>query len=373
METTETLINTPLYDEHCALGARMAPFGGFTMPIQYPTGIIHEHECTRSRATLFDTCHMGEFEAEGENVVSDLENILSCTIHDMEIGQCRYGFICNEEGFTIDDQIIYRLAEKKFFIVVNAGTQNNDFSWFSNHISPTTTLTNLSAITAKIDLQGPLSAKIIAQMVEKPIDELKYYRFHHNTYKGVSAILSRTGYTGEIGFEIYLPNDLAVVFWREAMALGAEPAGLGARDTLRLEMGYPLYGHELSNRRNPAEAGFDRSIDSTKTFIGSSVVLDKSAAHQKLCAITFEGRRSAREGNSILDKSGTKTIGVITSGSFSPSIGTAIAFAYIDNDYAKSGSPVLADLGRQTISGTIGTAPFYAGGTCRKKLSEYLY
>lgn len=364
-------IKTALYEEHMALKAKMAPFGGFDMPIQY-SGIIKEHEATRKGVTIFDTCHMGEFEIEGTSSVSDLEKILSCPISDMEIGQCRYGFICNENGGVIDDQITYRLEENKFFIVVNAGTQNYDFEWFKNHLSENTQIINLSEKLAKLDIQGPESVKLTEKMLDETITDLKFYRFKKNSYKGNEIIVSRTGYTGEIGFEVYLPVEKAADFWKEAISLGAIPAGLGCRDTLRLEMGFPLYGHELDEKRNPAESGFNRAIGKDKEFIGSDIVLDENKATMKLCGLILEGRQSAREKNSIWKNEDGEEIGIVTSGSFSPSLQKAIAFAYIKKEFANTGNTVFVFNGRKALKANITEIPFYKDGTCRKAVNNFI-
>ncbi|HUI91952.1 MAG TPA: glycine cleavage system aminomethyltransferase GcvT [Chitinivibrionales bacterium] len=361
---------TFLYNAHLSLNAKIAPFGGYEMPIQYD-GILAEHFATRNRATVFDTCHMGEFMITGANAAVDLERILSCPIASMKIGQCRYGFICNRNGGVIDDQIVYRLNEKEFFIVVNASTQDTDFEWIKSNISPNTSIENLSPKTGKIDFQGPLSPKIIKRLLDKPIDELKYYHWMHNSYHGQKAIVSRTGYTGEIGFEIYLDENHTKKFWDDCLSLGASPAGLGARDTLRLEMGYPLYGHELCDSRNAAESGFTRAIAMDKEFIGSQVVLDPNCLHDVLCGIKIEGRRSTRNGDSISDMKGD-LVGTVTSGSFSPSLGCAVAIGYVKKELGAVGTKLVISAGKTMLTGTVTEMPFYKQGTARGKLADFL-
>jgi len=361
---------TILYDTHVTLGAKMAPFGGFIMPIQY-TGIVKEHEATRTQATLFDTCHMGEFYLSGPNALADLEGLITCTISTLENGQCRYGMLCNEQGGVIDDLLTYRIAETEFMLVVNAGTQDNDFEWIKARLSGDTKIENRSAETAKIDLQGPASPKMMNAILEEGISELRYFRFKHTTYKGQSIIVSRTGYTGEVGFEIYTPNRLAKTFWDEAMQQGATCAGLGARDTLRLEIGMPLYGHEMSENRNAAEAGFTRSIADDKEFIGSSIICDPKQKKESMIGIVLEGRRAAREGNTIQTTDGTP-IGAITSGSISPSLGTAIALGYVPCDQAIEGKNIVIQTARKALPAIISALPIYKEGTARKKLSRFL-
>ena len=361
---------TFLYNIHLSLYAKMAPFGGYEMPIQYE-GILAEHFATRNKATVFDTCHMGEFLITGANAAGDLDKILSCPVGSIKIGQCRYGFICNQNGGVRDDQIVYRLEENDFFMVVNASTQESDIEWIKSNISPGTSVRNLSPETGKIDFQGPLSAKIIKQLLQKPIDDLKYYHWMHNFYNNKKIILSRTGYTGEIGFEIYLDEQQTKSFWNDCLSLGAKPAGLGARDTLRLEMGYPLYGHELGENRNAAESGYTRAIAADKQFIGSQVVLDPGCAHDVLCGIRIEGRRTARSGDSISDTSGA-VIGSVTSGSFSPSLSCAIAMGYVKKEHCGIGTRLIINTGKTELTGAVTEMPFYKQATARRKLSEFL-
>jgi aminomethyltransferase len=361
---------TIFYDTHLALGAKMAPFGGYDMPIQYE-GIVKEHFYTRQEAALFDTCHMGEFRIEGKGACSDLDHVLSCKVSTLKPGQCKYGFICNPSGGVIDDQLIYRLSDDAFFMVVNASTQDNDFNWIGSNLSSGTKITNLSAETAKIDIQGPKCAKIVQKLLEKPIDPLVYYGFMHNAYRGKEMLISRTGYTGEIGFEIYCDEKRALKFWNECMELGAKPAGLGARDTLRLEMGYPLYGHELDEKRNAAESGFSRAIAVDKEFIGSKTVGDTANVKSMLSGTILEDRRAGRAGDRVLDEKGAE-IGVVTSGSFSPSLGVSIALAYVGKDSCAPGQKVRVRTERQELPGTLCETPFYKNATARKKLSDYL-
>ncbi len=361
---------TILYDSHVALGAKMAPFGGYSMPIQY-SGIIKEHIAAREAAAIFDTCHMGEFLIKGANAAADLEIMLSCPVTPIKTGQCRYGFICNENGGVIDDQILYRMAENEFFMVVNAATEPADFEWLRQHLSAGTRIENLSEQTAKLDLQGPASVKIMQKLFADKIDGMKYYTWMKNHYKNIEMLISRTGYTGEIGFEIYCTNERGKAFWNDCLNLGALPAGLGARDTLRLEMGYPLYGHELDDHTNAAESGFTRAIAADKKFIGSAAVLDPSKKCRLLAAIRLEGRRAARHGDKILDARG-RGIGTITSGSFSPSLSCAIALGYTAIEASAIGNQVRIQTDRQELAGQIVELPFYKKATGRMDIKKFL-
>ena len=364
------LKKTCLYDLHEKLGARMSPFGGWLMPVQY-AGIIREHETCRNGAALFDTDHMGEFHVRGGTALADIENLVSCDVASMTEGQCRYGLMCNPEGGVVDDLLVYRLGESEFMLVVNAGTKDHDLAWMRQHISSGTQIEDISAKIAKIDLQGPLSPKIIRPLLETTVVGLKFYRFMRNRYQGSDVIVSRTGYTGEMGFEIYLDAGLAGSFWNDCMGLGAVPAGLGARDTLRLEMGMPLYGHELDAKRNAGESGFDRSISRAKTFVGSSTVTDESQRKFRLCGIMIPGRRAARHGDEILDADGNKA-GVVTSGSFAPSVGCAIALGYVTLACATPGTRLKVKSPRYELDGEVVETPFYKESTGRRKVADFL-
>lgn len=360
---------TPLYERHTALGAKMAPFAGYEMPIQYKKGIIFEHNATRHSATIFDTCHMGEFSIVGPAAVADLEKVLSCQVNTLKTGQCRYGFICNETGGVIDDQILYRKGEQEFFMVVNASTEESDFAWITSHFSPGTVAVNLSAETAKIDLQGPDAPKIAAALFDGSFASLKYYHFMECVYNGEKVLLSRTGYTGELGFELYSSVATALRFWDDCIAHGAEPAGLGCRDTLRLEMGFPLYGHELNAETDASWSGFTKAI-AAKPFIGASSLGKRPGAQSALCGLLIDGRRTAHPGNRVADHAGND-VGYITSGSFSPTLGQAIALGYCEKGGCSEGTQLTVDTGRGILAATVSALPFYKGATGRNKIENY--
>jgi len=296
--------------------------------------------------------------------------LLTCPIADMQQGQCRYGLLCNPEGGVIDDLLVYRIADDKVMLVVNAGTQDGDAEWIQSRLSADTQFENRSEATAKIDLQGPASPGIMNTLFEDGIMDLRFYRFKPARYQGEPVIVSRTGYTGEVGFEIYLAPELAADFWNAAMQHGATCAGLGARDTLRLEMGMPLYGHELTATRNAAEANFPRALANTQPFVGHRVIRDPDRRRDALVGIRLAGRRAAREGDPILDAGGAP-IGTVTSGSFAPSLGVAIALGYVVRDGAHAGNNVQLQTARKTLDGTIVDIPFYDGGTARKSLATF--
>lgn len=363
------LKTTPLYACHESLGAKMAPFGGYLMPIQY-RGILEEHKTCRSQTAIFDTCHMGEFFLSGPSITSDLEQLLSCSVESLQIGQCRYGFLCNPQGGIIDDQILYRLNRDNYMMVVNAATEATDFQWISSHISAENSIKNRTTETAKIDIQGPGSAKMVERLLDKTISDLTYFRCKENQYKERTCIVSRTGYTGEIGFEIYLPAELATDLWNEAIDKGAIPAGLGARDTLRLEMGMPLYGHELDPDRSPLETGFERSVKKTPPFIGSKAIRSRETS-QELCGVVFEGRQKPQEGEQLFSDKGTP-IGIITSGGFSPSLSSGVALAYVDKHQMTEGQEVHIKRKRKDLKGVLSSLPLYKRATGKMKLASFL-
>jgi aminomethyltransferase len=362
---------TPLHDLHLSLGAKMTQFAGYEMPLRY-AGTVKEHTAARTEAALFDTCHMGEFKISGAGAIADLERILSCDIVDIRIGACRYGLMCNASGGVLDDLILYRMAESVFMLVVNAATAGVDFDWIEANVSVDTKLENISETTAKIDLNGPAAPKIAAKLLRDPVDGLKYYNFAKNRHRGEEVTVSRTGYTGEIGFEIYCPAAAAADLWNDCVAAGAVPAGLGARDSLRLEMGYPLYGHELTAGRNAAQADLSRAISRKKGFIGSNAVFAPEADCQLLRGIALFGRQAARQGDAVLDRGGKK-VGTATSGCFAPSLGHAVALAYVNRESAEIGTELTLSGERGEIPGKISPLPFYKNATARTDIKLYLY
>ena len=367
----ETLKKTPLQDLHLQSGARMVPFAGYEMPIQY-SGIIHEHETARNGAVLFDTCHMGELHVAGTEPVPDLERLVTCPVEDLAVGKCRYGLMCNEQGGVVDDLLIYRLARNEFMLVVNAGTTTTDLNWIQQHLSKKNSLRDLSKETAKIDLQGPLAPRCVQRIVDMPVHALTYFSFMKNRFRGEEILLSRTGYTGEVGFEVYCTAETARRFWQACLAEGAEPAGLGARDTLRLEMGMPLYGHELNQCRNAAETGFQQVVASTKEWIGRDAVVQyRRDVHALLSGLQVRGRRSARQGDIVVDADDTK-VGEVTSASFAPSLGRAVALAYVQRRHAIPGKGLFVNARSTILETEVVELPFYKQGTARKKLKRFL-
>lgn len=361
----DRLSRTPLYDTHVALGARLVPFGGFEMPVQY-TGIIDEHERCRRGAAIFDTCHMGEFQCAGPAAVQDLERLVSCRVKTLKEGRCRYGMMLNPAGGVLDDLIIYRLGIDSFMIVVNAATRATDAAWIREHLSANTRFQDLSEDLGKLDVQGPESARVVSDILDKSVVELPYFAFARLSYRGGDLIVSRTGYTGELGYEVYAPVGCLGALWHAFMDAGASPAGLGARDTLRLEAGLPLYGHELSAEVNAAAGGMARSLSKEKAFIGREAV-DASDGLKRLVALRLAGRRAARAGDDVILAGGC--CGTVTSGSFAPSLGCAIALAYVSGTL-EAGMEVTVGPARKQMSATVTALPFYRGGTARLSVKE---
>ncbi|MFO7870755.1 MAG: glycine cleavage system aminomethyltransferase GcvT [Kiritimatiellia bacterium] len=361
------LKRTPLTDRHIAAGARMAPFAGFNMPIRYGS-IVAEHRSAREKCALFDTCHMGEISVKGPGAEGDLEKMLTCAVDSMRPQTCRYGMMCNEEGGILDDVLVYRFDNDDFMLVVNAGNILRDCEWISSHVSGDVRAENRSDSTAKLDIQGPLSPRVMESLMKDSIRGLKYYNFMANRFQDSEVTVSRTGYTGEIGYEVYCSPPVALRLWEESVEMNAEPAGLGARDTLRLEMGMPLYGHELTTGHYPDETG-KGGIAGGRSFIGSDAL--SSSPARRLCGISFETRRTARRGDGIFDAEDTP-LGEITSGSFAPSLGKSVAMGYLKNGSTAPGTGVRVRTERGTLDGTVVDLPFYRGGTARKPVEDFL-
>jgi aminomethyltransferase len=363
-------MQTPLYEAHRALHARMAPFAGWDMPIQY-AGILAEHEHTRKHASIFDVCHMGEFDIRGPRAEADLERLVTCRISTIKDGQCRYGFLLQEDGGVLDDLTVYRRDAEHFFLVVNAGTREGDAEWIRAHLSDGTTFTDLSTATAKLDVQGPHARDELEQALCTRLPDLGYFRFADGDLAGTPCTISRTGYTGEWGYEFYFPATEARRTWDFLLEnSGIKPAGLGARDTLRLEVGYALYGHELSAQHSPVACTRGMFIDRSKDFIGKEAVvrdLDEGVPRY-LVGLQLETRRAARAHDKVL--SAGKVVGEVTSGAPAPSLGVAVALAYVDRDLCEPGQALELDVRGTPLKAQVVELPFYKEGSARGKVSE---
>ena len=337
------------------------------MPIQYE-GILAEHHHTRTACSLFDICHMGEFLVTGKTAEADLERLLTQRISTLQEGQCRYGYLLNEAGCVLDDLTCYRLGDERYYLVVNAATTARDAAWIRERLSSETVFKDVSAATAKLDIQGPKSREAIEQVIGARLPELKYFYAAPCTLLGEECLVSRTGYTGEWGYEVYFPASEAERFWKAFLAHDQiKPGGLGARDTLRLEMGYPLYGHELFEDRSPLGAGRGLFVDFTKLFIGREALLrEKAAGSTKvLVGLRLETKSAARAGDVV--KLVNAPVGFVTSGSLAPSLGVAVAMAYVDAEVSTPKQELTIDARGRSLSAEIVDLPFYKNGTARKK------
>lgn len=360
-------MRTPLYEEHTGLKARMVDFAGWEMPLLY-TGIIPEHQSTRSQATVFDICHMGEFELRGPGAEADLERLLTQSIAAIPAGAGAYGYLLDERGGVIDDLICFRMGADRFWLVVNAGTAAGDAAWIREHVSSNTTFLDCSPDTAKLDIQGPRSHAALAEIFPGQVPDLKYFRFQEVVWQDTPCLLSRTGYTGEWGYELFLPAARVRHFWRLLLGAGAiKPAGLGARDTLRLEAGYALYGHELSRQRTPAGASQGRFMNFDKNFIGRDAVRRELEDDRRrdLVGLLLPGRMAARPGDIVF--SGDAEAGAVTSGLFAPSLNRAAALAYVDRACAAPGRQLEISARGRRLPAVVAPLPLYTGGTARRK------
>ena len=354
------LRRTPLYELHRALGARLVSFAGFEMPVQY-TSILDEHAAVRNAAGLFDVSHMGQIRLEGAGAVASAEWLLSCPVASLRPGRVRYGLLCNEAGGVVDDVTVYRLAEDRLFLCVNAANIEKDYRWIVRHAGADTRVEDRSARSALLALQGPASAAVLARVSELPPAGMKRFAFVEGAVAGVPALVSRTGYTGSDGFEIYLEaGDAARVFealLAEGRELGVRAAGLGARDTLRLEAALPLYGHELDDTTSPLEAGLERFVKAGG-FLGAQAIAGRRAAgHSRaLAGFVLEGRGVARAGYRIWHDG--RDVGVATSGAPSPTLGKSIGLGYVPPALAVPGTRVEIAIRDRAVPASIVATPF---------------
>lgn len=360
--TDAALSTTPLTARHQALGAKMADFAGFLMPIQY-AGIIAEHTHTRTRASLFDICHMGEFLIAGDAAKAELSRVLTHNLATLAPGRCRYGFLLNEGGGIIDDCILYCLAEDHYMLVVNGARVQVDREWIAARLHQAH-FEDVSDDTGKLDLQGPASLEVLEALLGQSLRHIPYFGFAQLEWQGQPLLVSRTGYTGELGYELYCPAGQAGPLWDALLEHETvKPAGLGARDTLRLEMGLPLYGHDLDEVHTPAEAGYGGLLTSNADYIGKARAL---AVREKLVGLLLDGRRSARHGDAVLLDG--EQVGVVTSGSFCPSLNGAAALAFIQADKAGAAAYAIRTA-RAELPAVLAELPFHKTGTARIKLT----
>ncbi len=359
-----SLKRTPLFEQHVALGARLVEFGGWEMPVQY-SGIIDEHRAVRTHAGLFDVSHMGEFKVEGPGALDFLQHLVPNDVSRLVINQALYTQLCLPDGGTIDDLIIYKLAENHYMLVVNAANIEKDFSWVEKQSKDfDVRITNQSSETALLALQGPEAQSILQPLTQVDLSAIKYYHCLPGMVDSISCIISRTGYTGEDGFELYCASADAPKLWQDLLAAGKAhgllPAGLGARDTLRLEASYCLYGHELDEQTNPLEAGLGWTVKLNKDeFIGHEALrkVKEGGLKRKLVGIEMVERGISRGGYAIYEDD--RQIGSITSGAPSPTLNKNIGMGYVDASHAIVGKPVYIDIRGKRTAAQIVALPFY--------------
>ncbi len=346
-------LHTVLHSVHVAMGAKMMEFGGWDMPLQYD-GIMAEHGRVRGSVGMFDTSHMDAFLLEGTESLDALSKVVTQNLRTLAVGACRYGFMLNEAGGVIDDLIVYRMGTDSWMPVVNAGTAESDFAWVQQHCAGRgCVVRDLRQQQGKLDVQGPNTAHTLLEAMRLDIATLQRFRWMCASAIGHEWIVSRTGYTGEDGVELYGSHEAVVAAWHALTAMGVKPCGLGARDTLRLEAGYPLYGHEFDVETSPAEAQMMRYCAKDEPFIGREALLRRAVAPTKLLVrFALEGRQTARHGQLVCDSAGTE-IGRVTSGSFAPTLGRAIGFAYVRPDLAQAGTRIAIDNGRALLPATV--------------------
>lgn len=367
----EGLKRTPLYGEHVAAGAKIVPFAGYEMPVQYKTGIIAEHQAVRKIAGLFDVSHMGELEVKGPQALELVQFVTTNDASKLAIGQAQYAVICREDGGCIDDCIVYRFQED-YMIVVNASNRDKDRDWIVHHADKfDVEVTDRSDEIALIALQGPEAQTILSRLTKVALDDIKYYHFAVGDVSGASAVISRTGYTGEDGFELYVQNADAVDLWRKIMAAGAVegiiPTGLGARDSLRLEMGYALYGNDIDDLHTPLEAGLAWVVKLDKEdFLGKAALVKQKTegVQQRLAGFMLKERGFPRHGYEV--RVGGEPAGEVTSGTVSPSLEQGIGLAYVPTDASKAGSALDIMVRDKAVPAEVVRAPFYKHGTVRK-------
>ena len=378
--TSDSLKKTPLNEAHRSLGGKMVEFGGWDMPVQYTAGVLVEHLRTRTAAGLFDVSHMGEFWVEGENAIAFVNSLTTNDVTKLVDGQAHYSALTNENGGVVDDLLVYRFDNDKLLLVVNAGTTEKDWDWITSFLSepgaagtgsrddkPRVTLTNASADYCQIAVQGPNATGILKQLTDTDLDEIKYYHFTTGRVDGVESIISRTGYTGEDGFEIYADADSARQLWDKLLEAGRYgdtdgivPCGLAARNTLRLESAMSLYGHELSDTITPLEANLGWITKLQKgDFTGRDALLKQKEAGLKRKLVGFEMREPgiARDDHKIFVNE--REVGYVTSGSPAPYLKKNIGLAFVPTEFANTGQEIKIEVRGKQLKAEIVPTPFY--------------
>jgi aminomethyltransferase len=356
---------TALYEKHVELGGKIVDFAGWSLPVFY-SGIIAEHEAVRNKAGLFDVSHMGEISVTGPEASLAIEDLTCNKISSLYPGKAVYNALINQSGGVVDDIIVYKIRDDNFLICINASNTEKDFSWMLKHNKRNATIVNESSKYGQLALQGPMAERILSKLFPKNnLKELKYFHFIDIEFSNDNIIVARTGYTGEDGFEIFVPWNKTTQLWDDLLERGKEfgllPCGLGARDSLRLEACYPLYGHELKDDISAIESGLAWIVKLDKgSFMGRDVIEKhkKEGAPRSLIAFFVEEHGIAREGCKIfLDDN--KEIGYVTSGTKTPTIQRALGMALVESSYARIGQKIFFDIRGKKVSGVIVEKPFY--------------
>ncbi len=358
--------NTALTEIHTALGAKMVPFAGFNMPVSYE-GVNIEHETVRNGVGVFDVSHMGEFLITGPHALDLIQKVTSNDAAALVDGKAQYSYLPNSTGGVVDDLIVYKIADQKYLLVVNASNIEKDWDWISSHNSMGATMRNLSDEYSLLAIQGPKAADAMQSLTTIDLKSIKFYNFTIGDFAGIDhVIISATGYTGSGGFEIYCKNSEVSQIWENVLKAGADfgikPIGLAARDTLRLEMGYCLYGNDIDDTTSPIEAGLGWVTKFTKDFINADALAQEKekGPEQKLVGFELDDRGIPRNGYDIVDHNGIK-IGVVTSGTMSPSLGKGIGLGYVPSVFSKPGSKINIQVRKKMIPATVIKLPFYKG------------
>ncbi|MEI7801350.1 MAG: glycine cleavage system aminomethyltransferase GcvT [Bacteroidota bacterium] len=356
--------DTPFTHFHVSLGAKMAPFAGYNMPISY-TGINDEHNCVRQRTGVFDVSHMGEFILKGEKAIDLIQQITSNDAAKLTPGKIQYSCLPNDKGGIVDDLLVYRLGEKEWMLVVNASNIEKDWNWISKFNTAGVEMHNISDKTALLAVQGPDAIKALQKLTEINLSEIPYYTFKKGVFAGIENVLiSNTGYTGAGGFEIYFEETNADLIWNKIFDAGKEfamqPIGLAARDTLRLEMGFCLYGNDIDDTTSPIEAGLGWITKFTKDFTNRNAIEEqkKNGVTKKLIAFEMIDRGIPRHDYLIVNEAG-ETIGKVTSGTQSPSLNKAIGMGYVKTEYAGEGNKIFIPIRDNKVAAQIVKLPFY--------------
>jgi len=356
--------NTALTEKHISLGAKMVPFAGYNMPVQYE-GINAEHATVRKSVGVFDVSHMGEFILKGENALDLIQRVISNDASKLYDGKVQYAYLPNEDGGIVDDLLIYRIDEKTYMLVVNASNIEKDWNWIQKFNTKDVEMHNISAKTSLLAVQGPKAAEALQSLTDIDLASMEYYNFTKGTFAGVeNVVVSATGYTGAGGFEIYCDNEHAEKVWDAVFEAGKpfniKPIGLGARDTLRLEMGFCLYGNDIDDTTCPIEAGLGWVTKFTKNFTNADGLAAKKEAGvtRKLVGFEMIDRGIPRHDYEIVDAEGN-VIGKVTSGTQSPSLQKAIGMGYIAKEHAKEGAEIFISIRNNSIKAKVVKFPFY--------------